>query len=217
MEPETFSWCIVNKPAQEGTASCLHLPVLPGTTVIDNDTIQRARSGDTAAWETLMRAHQEALFRLSYLILGDPDDAADNVQETFLRAHRYLERYDDSRPLLPWLFSIAANLAKNQKRSVNRFLLTLQKFGRQKPVPATLEHQVAQNIEVDRTWQAIRRLSAGDQAVIYLRYFMGLSVSDTAQALDTAPGTIKSRCCCSASSWSSPHSKTRLRPRIRPG
>ena len=79
--------------------------------------IRHAANGDAAAWEPLVLAHQEAVFRLSYLLLGDPDDAEDIAQETFLRAWNHLKRFDTTRPLRPWLLSIASNLARNRLRS----------------------------------------------------------------------------------------------------
>lgn len=49
----------------------------------ESNLIQRATKGDAAAWEPLMLAHQEPVFRLAYLFLGDADDAEDITQETF--------------------------------------------------------------------------------------------------------------------------------------
>jgi RNA polymerase sigma-70 factor (ECF subfamily) len=63
--------------------------------------IQRATKGEAAAWEPLMLAHQEPVFRFAYLFLGDPDDAEDVTQETFLRAWHNLKRFDPTRPLKP--------------------------------------------------------------------------------------------------------------------
>ena len=79
--------------------------------------IRHALNGDATAWEPLMVAHQQAVFRLCYLLLGDPDDAEDIAQETFLRAWKYLKSFDSTRPLRPWLLSIASNLASNRRRS----------------------------------------------------------------------------------------------------
>ena len=58
----------------------------------ESTLIRHAANGDATAWEPLVLAHQEAVFRLSYLLLGDPDDAEDIAQETFLRAWKYLKR-----------------------------------------------------------------------------------------------------------------------------
>ncbi len=80
------------------------------------EQILLARQGDVSAWEAVVMAHQQAVFRLAYLVLGDPDDAEDITQETFIRAYFALGRFDVHRALRPWLLSIAANLARNQRR-----------------------------------------------------------------------------------------------------
>jgi RNA polymerase sigma-70 factor (ECF subfamily) len=73
-----------------------------------------------------VRQHQEGVFRLAYLHLEDPEEAADIAQETLLRAFRALHRYDSARPMRPWLLSIAANLARNCRRSLGRYGSALQ-------------------------------------------------------------------------------------------
>jgi RNA polymerase sigma-70 factor, ECF subfamily len=155
----------------------------------DTDLIPRARHGDASAWETLTRQNQEAVFRLAYLILGDPADADDIAQETFIRAYRALDRFDSSRPLRPWLFSITANLARNRLRSAGRYLSALQRLWRDPPTST----RTIESDDSARLWQAVRRLSAPDQEVIYLRFFSALSEAETAQALNVAAGTVKSR------------------------
>jgi RNA polymerase sigma factor (sigma-70 family) len=156
--------------------------------------IQRATSGEAAAWEPLMLAHQEPVFRLAYLFLGDADDAEDITQETFLRAYHNLKRFDPTRPLRPWLLSIAANLARNRYRSAARYLLAITRFFRA-DTPSTLdmETNTARNQDADQLWNAVRQLHADDQQVIYLRFFLELSTAEAAQAMDVAEGTVKSR------------------------
>ena len=104
----------------------------------ESTLIGRARNGELAAWEPLVLAHQEAVFRFAYLLLGDPDDAEDVAQETFLRAWRYLARFDPARPLRPWLLSIASNLASNRRRTAGRYLSALTRAFRNEPPPAPL-------------------------------------------------------------------------------
>lgn len=156
------------------------------------DLIARARAGDDGAWETLTHQHQDAVFRLAYLILGDPADADDAAQETFIRAYRALDRFDATRALRPWLFSIVANTARNRLRSVGRYLSALQRFLRADPAsfaPVTNPEPG----ESQLLWQAVRKLGATDQEIIYLRYFSELSEAETAEALSIATGTVKSR------------------------
>ena len=164
----------------------------------ESNLAAQARAGDAEAWEQLMREHQEAAFRLAYLILGDAAEADDAAQEAFIRAYRALDRYDPGRPLRPWLLSITANAARNRLRSAARYLAALQRSIRlpgagaaapgDQPAPAAANKQRGEIL-----WQAVRRLGQADQEIIYLRYFMELSEAETAQALQIAPGTVKSR------------------------
>jgi RNA polymerase sigma-70 factor (ECF subfamily) len=158
------------------------------------ELIQAARKGNEYACDRLMQDHHEVVFRLAYLMLGDTDDAADVAQETFIRAFNSLARFDASRPLRPWLCRIAANLARNRRRSAGRYWYNLRRFARLLPdEPPTLESETEAQLQARRLWQAVRTLSADHQHIIYLRYFLEFSVQDTADALDIASGTVKSR------------------------
>jgi RNA polymerase sigma-70 factor (ECF subfamily) len=162
---------------------------------VDEATLVRhAANGDAAAWEPLVLAHQEAVFRLSYLLLGDPDDAEDIAQETFLRAWNHLKRFDPTRPLRPWLLSIASNLASNRRRSAGRYVSALTRAFRSEPASsASIEEKSARRMEASELWKAVQNLSMPDQQIIYLRFFLELSVAETAQTLDVPEGTVKSR------------------------
>jgi len=155
--------------------------------------IRHAANGDAAAWEPLVLAHQQAVFRLSYLLLGDPDDAEDVAQETFLRAWKYLKRFDAARPLRPWLLSIASNLASNRRRSVGRYFAALTRAFRDEPTSVTIEENSSQHMQANDLWKAVQILKLSDQQIVYLRYFLDLTVSETAEVLQVAEGTVKSR------------------------
>jgi RNA polymerase sigma-70 factor (ECF subfamily) len=162
------------------------------------DLISRARRGDGAAWEALMREQQPAVFRLAYLLLGDADEAEDVAQQAFIRAYRALDRFDASRPLRPWLLRITSNLARNQRRSVGRYLGALQRLVRADPdvlknTRGLPEASGPQPEDAHNLWQAVRRLSQTDQEIIYLRYFLDLSEAEAAKAMEIAVGTVKSR------------------------
>ena len=161
----------------------------------EHNLIAQAQRGDEAAWETLVREHQEAAFRLAYLILGDPAAAEDAAQDAFIRAYRAIGRFDASRPLRPWLLSITANLARNRIRSAARYLGALQRLVRMQPAGVAGDPgPQANNLELSTTlWQAVRRLGQADQEVIYFRYFLAMSESETAQGINVRPGTVKSR------------------------
>ena len=190
-----------------------------------------------------MREHQQAVFRLAYLRLGDAGEAEDMAQEAFLRAFRALDRFDPGRPLRPWLLAITANLIRNRQRTLVRARATLERWlrgggvdeaheaaraataaveetaavagmGRRSPnsppadgpphppgsrPPAAIapdravEALAMQAATADTLWQAIRRLDAHDQEVLYFRFFLDMSEAETADALAVAQGTVKSR------------------------
>ena len=156
--------------------------------------MQRARTGDGEAWYRLVSAHQEAIFRLAYLLLGDAYDAEDVTQEAFVRAFRALDQFDVDRPLRPWLLRIASNLAHNRRRSLGRYLEALKRLysapERVQPSPA---ERTGQKWEAETLWSAIKQLRPAEQEVVYLRYFLDLSEAEMAAALNVAPGTVKSR------------------------
>jgi RNA polymerase sigma factor (sigma-70 family) len=159
----------------------------------ESTLVRQAANGDAMAWEPLVLAHQEAVFRLSYLLLGDPDDAEDVAQETFLRAWKNLKRFDLTRPLRPWLLSIASNLASNRRRSAGRYFAALTRAFRDEPVSTTIEEKSSQRMRADDLWKAVQTLNVSDQQIVYLRYFLDLSVAETAEVLQVAEGTVKSR------------------------
>jgi len=175
---------------------CILLQMDPSAEAIDAqaELILQARKGDADAWETLVRDHQTNVFRLAYLFLGDSAEAEDVAQETFLRAHRSLLRFDTSRPLRPWLLSIAANLARNRWRAIGRYLSALQRLVQSEPTHSpTAEQQSVNNLQYQRLWSAVKQLDHVDQQVIYLRYFLDMSTEETSDAMRIAPGTVKSR------------------------
>lgn len=161
---------------------------------MESELIRRAAQGDAEAYETLVRRYEQPVFRLAYLIVGDPDDAQDIAQEAFIRAYRHLPRFDAARPIRPWLLQITRNLARNRLRAVGRYLSALSRvLAGAALIDHSAETEHMQQREIQALWDAIRQLDRQDQEIIYLRYFLELSVDETAAVLDVASGTVKSR------------------------
>lgn len=149
---------------------------------------------DESLWEPLVYEHQQAIFRLAYLLLGDVQEAEDVTQEVFIRAFRAIDRFDPGRPMRPWLLSITTRLAANHRRSLARYLKMIQRFGQTVPQEAPdIGALNQQQRDAQALWHAVRRLSRADQEVIYLRYFLELPEAEMAHTLGIAPGTVKSR------------------------
>jgi RNA polymerase sigma-70 factor (ECF subfamily) len=161
----------------------------------EEELIRRARQADPAAWEALVRRHQEHVFRLAYLTLRDAAEAEDMAQETFLRAFLSLDSFELGRPLRPWLTRIAVNLSRNRRRSLGRYFKHLRQAfaGEPKYVDAGLESGLQARWQAATLRQAVQRLGRHKQEVLYLRFFLAMPEADMAEALDLPPGTVKSR------------------------
>ena len=81
---------------------------------------ERARAGDTAAYERLVRMHQAVAFRAAYLVTRDAPEAEDATQEAFIKAYRAIDRFRPGAPFRPWLLTIVTNEARNRRRSAGR-------------------------------------------------------------------------------------------------
>lgn len=169
-------------------------PTLRKELVSDGELIKRIRAGDDTAWTALVEMHQQPVFRLAYLLLGDADEAEDAAQEALIRAFRSLDAFDAARPLRPWLLQIVANVARNRRRSIRRYVAALGRVWQAQGEPsAPLGDRSGERWEAQTLWQAVRRLSRSDQEVIFLRFFLELGEAETAATLGVAAGTVKSR------------------------
>ena len=87
--------------------------------------IEQALRGDRAAFGQLVRAYERPVYNLTYRMLGNPPEAEDAAQETFLRAYSKLATYQPGRKFVNWLLSIASHHWVKPKRvpvySTNRF------------------------------------------------------------------------------------------------
>lgn len=86
---------------------------VPDQTPDETDLILAARQGDQDAFRELVFRYQRPVFAVAYGIVLSSHDAADVAQETFIRFHRHMALFDPSRPLRPFLTTIAANLARD--------------------------------------------------------------------------------------------------------
>lgn len=93
-------------------------PATPERT--DEQLLSSYREGDKAAFAQLVQRYQRELFHFLVRFLGDRAAADDVFQETFLQVHQSADQFDPSRRFRPWLFTIAANKARDLIRSQAR-------------------------------------------------------------------------------------------------
>jgi RNA polymerase sigma-70 factor (ECF subfamily) len=157
--------------------------------------VARARHGDVAAFEEIVRRYQEVAFRVAYTITGSATDAEDATQEGFIRAYRALHRFREADPLRPWLLTIIANAART-RRFVSARHPSLALSAATAIADDTALSPEAAALASDRLREllaAVASLSDRDRQVIACRYFLDLSEPEIAAVLGCARGTVKSR------------------------
>jgi RNA polymerase sigma-70 factor (ECF subfamily) len=161
----------------------------------DAELIARARAGDVAAYESIVRRYQDVATRTAHLICPETD-ADDAVQEAFLKAFDALPRFRSGAPLRPWLLRIVANEARNRRRSAGRRQgLALRAAGTVAPDATTPGPDVivVQAEQRQELLTALGSLRDDDREILGARFLLELSEAETAEALGLPRGTVKSR------------------------
>lgn len=159
------------------------------------ELIERARGGDVAAYEELVRRYQDVAVRTAYLVAG-PSDAEDAAQEAFVKAYWALDGFRHGAPFRPWLLRIVANEARNRRRAAGRRERLAYRLAEDRPLgdAAPSPEAAALAEEEGRVLiEALNDLSEEDRLVLAYRYFLDLSEREMAELLGIARGTVKSR------------------------
>ncbi|MEL6795838.1 MAG: sigma-70 family RNA polymerase sigma factor [Planctomycetota bacterium] len=160
--------------------------------------------GNRDALRQIIDRYQTDLMRFLIRLTGSRDAAEDAFQETFLQLHLSASRFDTSRRLRPWLFTIAANKARDglRKKSRQPLLVLSKPVGESEgiemvdlleidvPTPSDGMLSAEQQRLVDR---AVSQLSHPLREVLLLAYFQRLSYAQIAEELGIPLGTVKSR------------------------
>jgi len=166
--------------------------------------VEALRAGSEEAFNWLIAQYASAVFRLAYRILNDHADAADAVQEVFLKVFRGIGEFQGDSSLKTWIYRIAVNTASNQNRWWRRH--KEQEFSLDAPQPGEDDLSI---VPVDRaqnpfesllsreTQELVRsamgRLPECFRTVLVLREMEGLSYEEIVEILHLSLGTVKSR------------------------
>jgi RNA polymerase sigma-70 factor (ECF subfamily) len=168
----------------------------------DANWVKKAQKGDSTAFEQLVLAHQNQIYRLCFRMLGNAEDAADMTQETFLKAWRNLDRFQGDAAFSTWLYRLASNCCldflRSQKRRPTVSMTTEDDDGEEQTIEvaddsATPEEELLLKEERSEIARAMASLDEEQRQILSLRVVNDLSYTEIAEILDIKEGTVKSR------------------------
>ena len=188
----------MNKPGQQASIS-----THGRDPVDDRELVAAAQRGDRDAFKTLFERYHRRAYALALGVVRHPDDALDVVQEAFIKAHKYLDKFEGNASFYTWLYRIVMNLAIDHLRKHRRVKpveldeTRIEPDGDESLLPrilggnpgqALMDKQIRTRID-----QALDQLSENHRSVLVMRELEGLSYEEMAQAMSCSKGTIMSR------------------------
>ncbi len=177
-----------------------------GITMNDVQLLQRYAAGDEGAFREIVNLYKDSVYAFLRRFLNQQDLVDDVFQETFLQLYVSRDTFDPSKPLRPWLFTIAANKAKdalrrrqrvdstnlgslfdNEDHSIDDVLNTLDHDDRM-PFDDLIREETAAEVK-----RVIARMPAKLREILLLAYFQKFSYGEIAGILGIPVGTVKSR------------------------
>ncbi len=171
----------------------------------DEQLIERYRAGDTEAFNSLIRRYQNELFHFLVRFMSSRPAAEDVFQDAFLQVHQSVDTFDTGRRFKPWLFTIAANKARDYMRKQSRrpaVPLSAPLAGDEQdrsfvdlleadlPLP---DQQFDDAEAAQRVRHAVEQLPDHLREILLLAYFQQFSYNEIADVLGIPLGTVKSR------------------------
>ena len=154
----------------------------------DADLLQAHVDGDPDAFGVLFRRHRDRLWAVALRTMGNPEDAADGLQDGMIAAYRRAASFRGDAAVTTWLHRIVVNAC-------------LDRLRRDKPTSELPEHELADRHDAESSVdtrldvrEALDRLPEGQRLALVLVDMHGLSVAEAAEVLEVAEGTVKSRC-----------------------
>lgn len=158
--------------------------------------LQTGQFSDPASIEALAQEYYEYVYHIAYSVMGDPHDADDVAQETFIAVHDNLERLEPGSNVRAWISKIALNHARMELRkrktreTLTSALQTIQSLIGKAPSP---EDSAIENEANGRLWGAVKNLKTKHRIPIILRYVYKYPIREIAQVLKIKEGTAHSR------------------------
>ena len=163
---------------------------------VERQWVTAATRGDQRAFTHLVDAYKTPVYNLCYRMLGNPNDAEDAAQETFVRIYTHLRSYDPQQKLSSWILAVASHYCIDRLRRQRIKWLSLDET---LPLPATTRDEaLPEDSLMEQETRAeiqdlMQILPAEYRLVIALRYWQDLSYQEIAQVVGATESAVKSR------------------------
>jgi RNA polymerase sigma-70 factor, ECF subfamily len=151
--------------------------------------VARARGGDREAFAVLAGGAVDRLYAIARLVLRDADLAQDATQEALIRAWRDLPTLRDVERFDAWLYRLIVRACMDVGRHRRRWRAEISILP-DEPVEPDRASELADRDELER---GLRRLTDAQRTILVLTFYVGLTPTEVADALDIPTGTAKSR------------------------
>ena len=171
------------------------------TVLFENEIIRSVLRGNINDFEKLVTAYEKNVYNIALRMVGDPEDAADMTQETFIKAYRALSGFRGDSKFSSWLYRIASNVCLDFLRSRSRHpqvsLSTVDEDDRATfelpDMRQNPEEQLMKKLGMEAVRRGLEQLPEQQRQILVLRELGGLSYAELAQTLGLEEGTVKSR------------------------
>jgi RNA polymerase sigma-70 factor, ECF subfamily len=157
--------------------------------VTNAELVVRAGEGDRDAFDLLMTAHIDHLFRIARLILRDIDRAEDAVQESLVKCWRDLPRLRDPERFDAWLNRLLLNSVTDEARRRGRYTASMTVL----QIEPAQTDSAAALADRDELARVFGRLSIDHRTIVVLHHYLGFTVEEAASTIGIPVGTAKSR------------------------
>jgi RNA polymerase sigma-70 factor (ECF subfamily) len=162
--------------------------------VEDRELRARFRRGDPEAVRSIYRSHGRLVYAVAYKVLGNRGLAEEATQQTFVKAWRAAQSFDERRELGPWLAAIARRVAIDvYRREAVRSADPIDSVPAGDPALVASPQSAETVYDVWEVRQAVARLPDDEQEVVRLQHLDGFTHAQIAERLGVAVGTVKSR------------------------
>jgi len=180
-----------------------HAELPPPEPIPETELVKRARGGDLAAYDDLVRRYQERIYATIYHMTSNHEDANDLAQEAFIKAFHALKSFKGGSSFYTWVYRIAVNktinFLKQRKNKTQMSLDNLDYHVEHDPDFVALISDKTPRREVnlaelqEKLNAAMQRLSEPHRLVVTLHDVQGLSHEEIAEIMDCNIGTVRSR------------------------